>query len=456
MECINMPQHIETQLDDLKFSSNFDSGNLLRVVKSGPTSYELYIAADAQNRGFNHYRTWFHFAIQGLKKKTFIKLSIMNLSHLRVFASPHYRPVFKSLPSSPDWKQIPGDCTYNHNFANFYKISWIFSSDFDAQTVYFAFAAPYTLSEITQSIDIFEQIVPARTYFHREVLIKSPDRRNVELITIGHETCFSKEREPKLPNLFPNSKLRPLKSKVPVVVITSRVHPGETPASYLLEAILRAILQPSKLMEALRRQCVFKIIPCLNPDGVFRGHYRADQFGVNLNRCYISPTYIDHPTIYATKNYIEYLHFTDNQLWMYLDLHAHISKRGCFLFGNALDSVRQIENQLIAKILSLNSTYVDYGECDFSEKSMMRKDPKDPISKEGSGRVAIYRSTNIIHSYTIECCYHCPRSLHNISNLVNLKTGKRVAESLVSPDLDFAPMVYNKLMYEEIGIVRDI
>ena len=76
MDLINLPQQIECQLDDLKFFSNFDSGNLFRVIRSGSSSYELYIASDAQNRGFNQYRTWFHFGILGLKKKAFIKLSI--------------------------------------------------------------------------------------------------------------------------------------------------------------------------------------------------------------------------------------------------------------------------------------------------------------------------------------------------------------------------------------------
>lgn len=88
------------------------------------------------------------------------------------------------------------------------------------------------------------------------------------------------------------------------------MHPGETPASFVLEGLMRAILSNDRRGRALRANFVFKIIPVLNPDGVFRGHFRVDNNGVNLNRCYISPSPYEHPTIYAAKTYLEYLHHT--------------------------------------------------------------------------------------------------------------------------------------------------
>jgi hypothetical protein len=74
---------------------------------------------------------------------------------------------------------------------------------------------------------------------------------------------------------------------------------------------------------------------------------------------------------------------------MYIDFHAHASKKGVFMFGNALtDPERQADNITYAKLIAMNCLNFDMNECNFSEKIMNIKD-KSGMSREGSSRVAI-------------------------------------------------------------------
>ena len=83
------------------------------------------------------------------------------------------------------------------------------------------------------------------------------------------------------------------------VVISARVHPGETVGSWMMRGVLFFLTDP-KDPEAkkLRDNFVFKIIPMLNPDGVINGNYRCSLAGCDLNRRWKAPSRILHPTIY--------------------------------------------------------------------------------------------------------------------------------------------------------------
>ena len=63
-----------------------------------------------------------------------------------------------------------------------------------------------------------------------------------------------------------------------------------------------------------------------------------DQMGENLNRYYVHPSPHKQPTIYAAKTLLDY-YAGLGRLSLYLDLHAHASKKGCFIYGNVMDSL---------------------------------------------------------------------------------------------------------------------
>lgn len=67
-------------------------------------------------------------------------------------------------------------------------------------------------------------------------------------------------------------------------MISSRVHPGETGASFMVKGIIDYLVGASLGARILRDNFVFKVIPMLNPDGVINGNTRCNLAGVDLNR----------------------------------------------------------------------------------------------------------------------------------------------------------------------------
>jgi hypothetical protein len=54
----------------------------------------------------------------------------------------------------------------------------------------------------------------------------------------------------------------------------------------------------------------------------------------------------------------------------------------------------------------LNNKDFDYYNCNFTEKNMYAKDKGDNLSKEGAGRVALYKQSGLKHCYTLEANYN--------------------------------------------------
>ncbi|CAN0562462.1 unnamed protein product [Ectocarpus sp. 12 AP-2014] len=96
------------------------------------------------------------------------------------------------------------------------------------------------------------------------------------------------------------------------------------------------------------------------------------------------------------------------RLTLYLDLHAHASARGCFIYGNHLPSLEdQAENELLPLLMTLNTPHFDFGSCNFTLKHMCRVDSGDAgLSAEGTGRVFYGKHAGVLRSYTLECNYN--------------------------------------------------
>ncbi|NWX24316.1 CBPC5 protein, partial [Aegotheles bennettii] len=441
-------------------------------------------------------------------------------------------------------------------------------------TTYFAFCYPFSYTECQEMLARLDgrfqdchHLSPTSpldsVYYHRELLCHSLDKLRVDLLTVTSCHGMLEKREPRLDKLFPDTSTpRPRRfAGKRVFFLSSRVHPGETPSSFVFNGFLDFILrEEDPRAQMLRRMFVFKLVPMLNPDGVVRGHYRTDSRGVNLNRQYLHPDAELHPAVYGAKAVLLYHHVhsrvlpgspdwrtfvsplgtsslstkppnapgralapeaalselekannlrnsgawhtahgsprdprrpaapavpgKDPALWIlpsgraaerreeeeeegrgpspaplpesiapqhsglayYVDLHGHASKRGCFMYGNSFsDENDQVENMLFPKLISLNSPHFDFTGCNFSEKNMYARDKQDGQSKEGSGRVAIYKALGIIHSYTLECNYNTGRAVNSIPGACH-DQGR--ASPPPAPTL---PARYTVELFEQVG-----
>ena len=75
----------------------------------------------------------------------------------------------------------------------------------------------------------------------------------------------------------------------------------------------------------------------------------------------------------------------------------------------------------------------------------IRRGKKDGLSKEGSGRVALYRATGLVRSYTLECNYNTGR----FCNVLPPLAGE--PDTPASTPLVFEPVPYTPAHYEQVG-----
>ncbi|ETP10609.1 hypothetical protein F441_13782 [Phytophthora nicotianae CJ01A1] len=341
------------------------------------------------------------------------------------------------------------------------RLSFSYKFNFARERVRFAFCYPYTYTRVQQELESLDQQyadseqrdvespipsakekMSSNVYYHRELLTRSLEGLRVDLVTISSYDGIASSRGPPYRKFEAQQSTERLSCKSAfrfdpkqkkMVVISARVHPAETPANFMLDGILQLLLHPTdESAIALRRNFVFKIVPMLNPDGVCQGFYRTDTRGVNLNRVYEDPQPELAPTVFALKNLLLELvkdyggadSISASENMVYLDLHAHANRRGCFIFGNnhlpdmlnvnneAMEKAmaRQVQTQLYARLVGLHTPFFDYMACLFDKDSMTKHDLRDnsnaTTSRQGSSRVALYRATGLTYVYTIECNYN--------------------------------------------------
>ena len=96
-----------------------------------------------------------------------------------------------------------------------------------------------------------------------------------------------------------------------------------------------------------------------------------------------------------------------NDVWTNHILHLNINNvhNAHFLrrYGNHFGEMEhQVGCMLLPKLTSINCAHFDFPACVFTERNMYLKDRHTGCGREGSGRVAAFKATGLLYSYTLE------------------------------------------------------
>ena len=179
-----------------------------------------------------------------------------------------------------------------------------------------------------------------------------------------------------------------------VVVVSARVHPGESNASWMMAGLLEAVTADTEPARRLRRMLMLKIVPMLNPDGVVLGNYRCSAVGVDLNRQWQDPHEVKMPSIFALKRLMRGIVATE-QLLLYCDLHGHSRKRNVFAYGCEITKgPNRLRERVFPRLLA-ECPHFSFPGCSYK---VLR-------SKDTTGRVVVSRQFATPNSFTIEASF---------------------------------------------------
>ncbi|XP_023311172.1 cytosolic carboxypeptidase Nna1-like isoform X2 [Anoplophora glabripennis] len=374
--------------DTLKFESRFESANLARAIMITPNFYELHLRADMYT---SRHMQWFYFRITNTKKGFLYRFSITNCSKESSLYNEGMKPLMYSTKDSQlhsiGWRRCGQNITYfsNDNVVPddpdqqmTYTLSFTVKFPHDDDEVYLAQCYPYTYSDLQDYLSEIATHPIKSTFSSVRLLCKSLAGNNIYYVTITSPAISGE-----------NKKKR-------AVVITARVHPGETPSSWMMKGFLDFLTSDSAPAKELRDKFIFKIVPMLNPDGVIVGNNRCSLSAKDLNRQYRTVMRDAYPSIWYTKLMLFRL-LEECGVAMYCDLHAHSRKHNIFIYGceNRRGGDRRLQEQVFPLMLHKNTAdKFSFESCKFRVQK----------SKEGTGRVVMWMM-GIANSYTIEASF---------------------------------------------------
>uniref|UniRef100_A0AAQ6IIB4 Peptidase M14 domain-containing protein n=1 Tax=Anabas testudineus TaxID=64144 RepID=A0AAQ6IIB4_ANATE len=380
--------------------------------------YDLILNVDAN---CSQHTQWFYFEVSNMVADVPYRFNVINCeksnSQFNYGMQLVLYSVREALEGRPHWVRTGTEiCYFRNHFCpvqgrkktTFYTLTFTITFKHNEDVCYLAYHYPYTYSTVKTHLKVLQKSVdPAKIYFRQHVLCGTLAGNSCPLVTIT--AC------PASRSWIDMHQLR----NRPYIVLTGRVHPGESNASWVMKGTLEFLCSNDPVAQILREAFIFKIIPMLNPDGVINGTNRCDLNGEDLNRQWAKPDPVLSPTIYHTKGFLYYLNSIGRTPLVFCDYHGHSRKKNVFLYGcsvketlwqsgSSVDTAGLKEDpgyRTLAKALDRIAPAFSFNSCNY----LVEK------SRSSTARVVVWREIGVLRSYTMESTYNgCDQGIYKV------------------------------------------
>ncbi|MBV8659795.1 MAG: hypothetical protein JO142_18395 [Burkholderiales bacterium] len=302
----------------LSISTAFDSGAVNIVKVDDHRDIQLNIRPDSASE----FAQWFHFRLQGAAGLP-VTMRFMNAGES---AYPKGWENYRAVASydRQHWFRVP---TQYDGKTMTVQVTPL------AQSIFFAYFEPYSWERHLDLIGFAAEHENVEV----EHLGKTLDGHDMDVLIIGEPEASKKK-----------------------VWLIARQHPGETMAEWFVEGFLERLLDAEDpVSRVLLSQCVFYVVPNMNPDGSVRGNLRTNAAGANLNREWQTPTAERSPEVYLVRKKM-----LETGVDLFLDAHGDEALPYNFVAGcegnpGYTDRIESLENAFKAAWLATSPDFQD-------------------------------------------------------------------------------------------------
>ena len=249
----------------LHISTSCDSGAIDVVSLAAPGNIQLHIRKD----NASEFAQWFHFSLQGAAGLA-VTLNFLNAGQC-------------AYPKG--WEGYRVNASYDRQ--HWFRIDTQFDGQVmsakltpETQLVYFAYFEPYSHER------------------HLDLIGSAATSSHVEVQHLGQTL---EGRDMTLLRITDAQSATPAEQKWNVWLI-ARQHPGEAMAEWFAQGFVERLLDgDDPVARMLLAQCVFYVVPNMNPDGAVRGNLRTNAGGANLNREWAAPSPEKSPEVFLVR-----------------------------------------------------------------------------------------------------------------------------------------------------------